>query len=106
MTDDDAQAQLEEQLLPLLDLQLQVGLEGDVHRFQLHVEPVEAIAPELVGKWGIDYERLPVALLAIAHRLLEQLQLERRRSDQLDRRTRWLYKEVTGQELPEEGTTT
>lgn len=72
----------------------------------LPLEQLEAAAPQLLTRgpdgevWGVDSERVTVALWSIARSLLAQLELERRRSGQLDRRTRWLYHEITGKELP------
>lgn len=73
---------------------------------RLPLEALAAAAPELLTRgpdgevWGVDYERATVALWTFARTLLAQLELERRRSDQLDRRTRWLYRQATGTDLP------
>lgn len=70
---------------------------------------LEQTAPQLLvhgpdGEvWGTDDARVTVALAAAARSLHAELELERRRSSQLDRRTRWLYEKVTGQPLPTEG---
>lgn len=75
---------------------------------QLDAQQLAAVAPELTVRgpdgevWGVDAERVTHALWAIARTLRDELALERRRSEQLSRRTRWLYKTVTGHELPPE----
>lgn len=68
---------------------------------------LELAAPQLLVRgpdgepWGVSDERVAAALAVGLRTLLAQLDLERRRSDQLDRRTRWLYKALTGHELPD-----
>lgn len=52
--------------------------------------------------WGTDDARVIVALWAVARSLHADLELERRRSALLERRTAWLYEQQTGQKLPEE----
>lgn len=72
------------------------------------LELLEQTAPELLvhgpdGEvWGINDQRATLAVWAAARSLRTELAVERRRSDQLGRRTRWLYEQVTGQQLPAE----
>lgn len=71
----------------------------------------EAVAPELVihdehgDVEGLHYERVTVALYSIVRSLHAELELERRRSDQLERRTDWLYRQLTGQQTDAAPTT-
>jgi hypothetical protein len=78
---------------------------------QLPADELAAVAPELLvhgpdGEvWGVDAERATVALWTVARTLHAELSGGARRSDQLGRRTRWLYEHATGQQLPEDGET-
>lgn len=75
----------------------------------MDLDLLEQTAPHLLvhgpdGEvWGIDDQRVLPALWAAARNLRSELEVERRRSDQLGRRTSWLYERVTGQKLPAEG---
>lgn len=78
-----------------------------INRVDLAV--LEATAPQLLLRgpdgevWGVDDQRVILAVASAARSLHAELDVERRRSDQLGRRTRWLYEHVTGQQLPAEG---